>query len=150
MATPAIKFALVQPKEYPERMYTIKGRDIPLTDLPWWAQWMLLFVARHCAWAFSGYDGKTYYCTHDQAIATSLAEAIVLANRPGWSYKELPVNKALPEEPVTFGIQAYPASNRPLQVLNAPRADEVIKRVDLMSAREMATKINRGLKAAVL
>lgn len=150
VATPSPKLELVRPDQYPARAFVVQMRGIPIEDLPWWAQWMLRFVWKHCAWAFSTYDGKNYYNVHGQAICTTEEQAKELAKRPGWFYKELPVNIALPDETVNFGKQVYPAASKPLPAINAPQARETVKRSDVVAVYQQARNLNERLKATAL
>lgn len=151
MATPAPKLELVRPLAgHAKTEYLVKSQQ-SIMVLPWHVRWILRAIHRRYHWFFSGHDGKDHTCVHDQAICTREPDAIRLSNRPGWSYKPLPVDADLPIEAVAYdGGQVFPASDVPIQVLTGVPRIETIERSLAIDVRIATARLSESLKVSTV
>lgn len=79
-------------------------------NIPWLIKWFLRRVYDWYGFAATDHDGKSYCKTEYRGVFLCESDARWAASCPGGQYRSLPINAALPEEMVGYGIYDVPCS----------------------------------------
>lgn len=95
----------------PPIVYLVRQQKV-LDDypMPQVLRWFLRWVYNHYGFAGNGCKCGCYCSFEDRGVFVDEADARWAANCHGGSYKQVPLDAALPEETCRFGIHDFPQS----------------------------------------
>lgn len=119
-------------KDFPTAYVVVQQKPLDSDPLvPRWVKWLLRLIYFKYHWAATGHDGKSYTKLEFLGIYDSAASARWAAMVPGGSYRELPLNKSLPEESCQFGVYDHPMSEASADYRNRMMPFVTVARDDL-------------------
>lgn len=113
--------------------------------VPWLIKWFLRRVYEWYGWAATDHDGKGYCKTEYRGVFFCESDARWAASCDGGQYRSLPVNAALPEEMVGYGVYDVPLSEESSMYRNHQLPFVAVSRKDL---QRLEAKVEQVVQSA--